>query len=63
MDPGGLTSLQWRPHSQEYMGSTNYTWWVKKNKDTTLSGLRGIGEGDEYDQNTLFEIFKELIKM
>lgn len=28
-----------------------------------LSGLRGVGEGNEYDQNTLFEIFKELVKM
>lgn len=28
-----------------------------------MSGLRGVGEGDEYDQNTLFENFRELIKI
>lgn len=35
----------------------------KKKKKTKLGGLRRVGEGSEYNQNTLFENLKELIKI
>lgn len=43
--PYGLIALRYRPHTQEYMGSTNCTSWVLKRKDKNMSG-QGRRGGD-----------------
>lgn len=67
--------FQWRPRVQEPMGSINCTWRVetKQQKKNIKLGdrhrpgvavdLGGLCRGHEYDQKTIYEIFKTLTKM
>lgn len=57
-------------HTQEYLGSTlDLVCYLKKivKKDTVLEGDGDVvdmgGVGDKYDQSTLYDILKELIKI
>lgn len=58
------------PTARKKKHGTVWTWWVKKkNEDTKLgrykrdTDLGGVGEGGKYDQNTIYRILKELIKV
>lgn len=54
------------PHTQEYMGSTNCTWWNNERRtdiscvgEEGVLGLRGVRDSDENDQKTLHKILGE----
>lgn len=49
------SSRRW-PHTQEYMGSTNWTRWVFKGGVVFLR----VRSGGEYDQNPLEDILKKI---
>lgn len=65
--PDKPTTSSGKPHIYEYLSSTNWPWWKKK--DTKLGG-KGSGEWiweelqreGEYDPNSFYKILKELRK-
>ena len=64
IDPSRSTTPQTRPHTQGQYKLDLMGWWEKEH--SSLSGQGGEGEerngswGSEYDQNTVYEILKEL---
>lgn len=47
------------PHICDYMGSTDWTWWVGRERGV---GLKGVGMGSKYNQ-TWHKIFNEPTKL
>lgn len=68
--PWWLNQASVQPHIQEYKGSADCTSGKEKNKRTQSYAGRGngfileeLGEGDDYDQKTLYKFVSELVKI